>query len=215
MKLKLFTTLLLLQAVVVTYGQNIRSNELHLYASMGVKQLNEKMFLFKHNVSPRLATTIGAGSFIQKNKFGVGMEFFYANARNKMKDLQADYSSLSNHVIIGFKLNANENWRLSLQSGVGYTLEHLYVTNEEYQNGDHFNTVVFHKNYFSVPAAVFLQKVNLNGTFFSIKAGYLFPIKGSDWEFRERGNTRHFESGPEGWYVHFNMGGFLKFKPKP
>ncbi|HEV7332319.1 MAG TPA: hypothetical protein VGN63_14880 [Flavisolibacter sp.] len=213
MKQKLFFLSLLITVTLLVNAQEKPSKELHLYASLGVKPLQQKTFFFDQDVSPALATTVGAGSLLQRGKFQYGVEFFYAKGQKHTGDLHADYSGLNSQFLVGYRFQLDESWRLSLQSGFGFSLNHLYVTNESHQSASRFNTVVFHNNNYHLPAAVFLQKLAPNGTFIGLKAGYNIVLKANHWEFREGGNAHQFHSPSESWSVQLNLGGLLNLKP--
>ncbi len=191
-------------------AQSDKQNELHLYGAAGVKWLQPKTFAYDKNVSPSLASVIGGGAIWQKGKAQLGAEFGYTNATSHLSGHRYAYSGVSINFIGGYRFDLSQRYKLSLQSGLGYSLNHMYVTDQSFTSVDYLNTAVFHNNSYTIPLAVMLQRVHTEGTFIGIKAGYNFHVSGNEWKYMEGVTRQHFSADPEGLYVQLIFGGLLK-----
>jgi hypothetical protein len=194
----------------ITNGQTVANKKLHLYGSAGTKFLSSKTFLYSRNVSPSLASIIGGGAVRQKGSAQWGAEFFYSHGTSHLANYRSAYSGVTFNFAGGYCFDFSEKMKLSLQSGLGYSLNHLYVTDENYTSAAALNTAVFHNYSYTVPLSVMLQRVTPRGTFAGAKVGYHFNVRPSQWMFRESGRKQHFATDPEGFFIQLIFGGLLK-----
>jgi len=201
---------LLIAFILNANAQSDKHNELNLYGSAGVKWLTSKTFSYEKNISPSLASVIGGGAVWQKGKAQFGAEFGYTNATSHESGHRSAYSGVNISFIGGYRFDLSLRYKLSLQSGLGYTLNHMYVTDQSFTSVDYLNTAVFHNNNYYVPVSVMLQRVHARGTFMGFKAGYNFSVSGNDWKYMEGAATQTFSAGQDGFYVQLIFGGLLK-----
>jgi hypothetical protein len=57
-----------------------------------------------------------------------------------------------------------------------------------------------------------LQRINTNGTFFGVRAGYHFNGMPNEWRYMEGSTTEVFAADTDGFYFQLVFGGLLKLK---
>ena len=193
-------------------AQSARNNELHLYGSVGVKFLQSKSFSYAANISPSIASAIGGGAIWQKSNFQFGGEFFYTNATKHIAGYRSAYSGVNINFVGGYRVDLDNTFRLSIQSGIGYSLNHMYISDESLVSHDHISTDIFHNNNYSIPVSVMLQRVHSRGTFMGLKVGYNFNINTNHWKYMEGTTTHHFTTGSDGLFVQLILGGLMQLE---
>jgi hypothetical protein len=215
MKHKLIFTFVLAAIFLTADAQTSKRKELHLYATFGAKCLQPKSFFYGKDVSPGSVATMGAGSFIQKSRFQFITEFFYSSGSRQEQNLLSQYSGIDANLLIGYSFELSSKLSLSLRTGFGYSLSHMFVTNEQHQDPQNMNASIFHDNEYTLPVAVMLQRACGAGTFIGVQIGYNVRISGDDsWRFEQNGTTTRFTSAPDGAYVQFIIGGLLDLNRK-
>lgn len=190
-------------------AQSTRNKELHLYGSIGAKVLQQKYFTYETNISPSLASAIGGGAIWQRGKTQLGGEFFYTNATSHKSGYRSAYSGVNAALLAGYRFDLNQTLKASVQTGIGYSLNHMYITDETFVSHDHLNTAIFHNNNYSIPVAVMLQRINPRGTFMGLKVGYTVNLTSNHWRSVEGTTTHHFSTGTDGFFAQLIFGGLL------
>jgi hypothetical protein len=206
-KLRTSMMALLMELTLSANAQLQKRNELHLYGSVGAKFLQAKSFSYASNVSPTAASIIGGGALWQQTGMQYGAEFFFTNATGHLSGYRSAYSGVNASLIAGYQFQLDKRFKLSVQSGLGYSLNHMYITDEQ-----HLNTAIFHNYNYTIPLSVMLQWVNDNGTFIGIKAGHHFIVSPNHWTYRDGATTHQYHTPTDGLFLQLIAGGFLKLR---
>ena len=100
MRSKLFTAFLL--TLILSNEVKAQNNKLHLYASFGAKKLTAQQLSYSKEITPKIASAIGAGSLFQKKNLLLGNEFYYLKGYKEMDALQTDYSALNTNLLVEY-----------------------------------------------------------------------------------------------------------------
>jgi hypothetical protein len=150
------------------YGQvqNSRS-ELQLHIAAGVKFIQPKYLGHAENISPGSAPTLGGGALWLRRSFDFGAEFCYTDGKKHSANFETILTGINFTLLGGYKWNLGQKYRVSIQSGFGYSLNHLSMTDTKYSGGPNLNTAIYHNMIYSVPVAATMHRIRTNGTFAS------------------------------------------------
>lgn len=208
---RLIILIFLIGAIVQSQAQSNQSNkELHLYLTGGIKILQPKYFNQVANISPDFVPTIGGGALWQVNKFQVGGEFNYTDGKKQTSEFGTIFTGINFNLIGGYGWSLGQKLKLSVQSGFGYSLYHLSFTDKNYNDTANLNTAIYHNFIYTVPLSVMLLRINSNGTFVGVRAGYNFYVMPNEWRYMEGANTEVYTSGTDGLYFQLVLGGLFK-----
>jgi len=197
--------------VQVSHAQSKQSNkELQLYLTGGIKLLQPKYFNLETNISPDFVPTIGGGALWQVKKFQVGGEFTYTDGKKQTSEFGTIFTGINFNLIGGYGWKLGQKLTLTVQSGFGYSLYHLSLTDKNYSGNANLNTAIYHNFIYTVPVSVMLQRINSNGTFVGIRTGYNFNIMPNEWRYMEGARTDIYTSGTDGLYFQIVLGGLFK-----
>lgn len=186
------------------------SKELHVYLTGGIKLLQPKYFHQKANISPDFVPTIGGGALWHVKKFQMGGEFNYTDGKKQTSEFGTIYTGINFNLIGGYGWNIGQKLKLSFQSGFGYSLYHLSLTDKNYNGTANLNTAIYHNFIYTVPVSAMLQRINSNGTFVGFRAGYNFNVMPNEWRYIEGVSTEVHTSGTDGIYFQIVLGGLFK-----
>jgi hypothetical protein len=213
--MKRLTILLLLIGLIVqgSQAQSKQSNkELQLYLTGGIKLLQPKYFNMDTNIAPDFVPTIGGGALWQVTKFQVGGEFNYTDGKKQMSEFGTIFTGINFNLIAGYGWRLGQNNKISVESGFGYSLYHLSFTDKNYSGTANLNTAIYHNFIYTVPVSVMLQRINSNGTFVGVRAGYNFNVIPNEWRYIEGASTEVYTSSTDGLYFQVVLGGLFKLK---
>jgi hypothetical protein len=195
----------------VLHAQSKQRNiELHLYLTGGIKLLQPKHFNQDTNISPDFVPTIGGGAVWQVHKFQVGGEFNYTDGKKQTSEFGTIFTGINFNLITGYGWDLGHKLTLSIQSGFGYSLYHLSLTDKTYTGTANLNTAIYHNFVYTVPVSVMFQRFNSNGTFVGVRAGYNFNIMPNEWRYIEGARTEVYTSDTDGFYFQIVLGGLFK-----
>lgn len=203
---------LLLMAVLAgptASAQTVNNRSLNLYALAGVRLLSEKPFGYGENVSPDFVPTLGAGVAWQFRKFRLGGEFSFSDGKKDTDEFGTILTGISANLVAGYSFRLSQNTELQLQSGLGYTLNHLSVTDHAYQGNANLNTTIYHQVVYSIPVSAMIQRGFGNGTYLGIRAGYSFNVNPNQWRYIEGSMTEISVAGTDGVFIQVLFGGIF------
>lgn len=189
---------------------NQNTSELKMYLTGGIKFLQPKYFDHGSNISPNFVPTIGGGALWQLNRFQMGGEFNYTDGKKQSSEFGTILSGIGFNLIGGYCWKLGKKLMLNAQSGFGYSLSHLSVTDKTYNNNATLNTAIYHNVIYTVPLSVDLLHANSNGTFIGFRVGYNFNVIPNEWRYMQGANTEVYTSGTDGFYVQIVLGGLFK-----
>jgi hypothetical protein len=190
----------------------INDKELNLYISGGMKLLTPKYFGHAANISPNSVPTIGGGALWQKNKFQFGGEFNYTDGKKNTPEFGTIFTGINFNLIAAYNYNLTEKIRIGIQSGFGYSLHHLSLTDNNFVGTPKLNTAIYHNMIYTVPLALTVQRININKTFVGIKAGYNFNAMPNEWRYIEGSTTEISTTGTDGFFIQLLFGGVFNRK---
>lgn len=182
---------------------------LNLYAVAGMRLLSEKPFGYGENVSPDFIPTLGAGVLWQLKRFQLGGEFTFSDGKKDTDQFGTILTGISANLVAGYTFPVSRNLRLALQTGLGYSLYHLSVTDHAYQGSANLNTTIYHNVVYSIPVSAMVQHAFSNGTYVGLRGGYAFNVKPSEWRYIEGSTTEVSEAGTDGVFVQVLFGGIF------
>lgn len=213
--MKRLIILIALNAMIVLDAQsqaNNRKSEFQIYLTGGIKFLQPKYFDHTANISPVAVPTIGGGALWQVKKFQVGGEFNYTDGKKQTPDWGTIFTGINFNLIGGYGWNMGQHFRFNFQTGFGYSLYHLTLTDKNYRGSSNLNTAIYHNFIYSVPVSGMITRINANGTFFGVRVGYNFNIIPNEWRYMEGKHTEVFTASNDGFYLQIVFGGLLQLK---
>ncbi len=187
---------------------------LSIYMQAGVRAFSAKEFNSNTSLSPSVVPGIGGGAIWQKNKFQFGAEFTYLDGKKETDELSSVLSGINAHVLAGYGIDLGKRLNLSLQSGFGYNLHHLTVTNLTYTGAARLNSTIFHNMTFTLPTSIWLRRTSESGVFTGLRVGYNIPVGTSEWRYIEGSKTEVYTSSADGFYFQLVFGGLLNLSAK-
>lgn len=213
MKHILILTALYTWVVMSAQSQSTTSKgELQLYITAGMKFLQPKYFGHATNISPASVPTLGSGALWQMKKFQLGGEFNYADGKKQTSEFGTIFTGINFALLGGYTWSLGKKLTFGVQTGFGYSLYHLSLTDKNYNGSANLNTAIYHNFIYTIPVSGVLQRVNTNGTFFGLRAGYHFNSMPNEWRYIEGATTEVFPADTDGFYFHVVFGGLLKLK---
>lgn len=210
--MKTYIVIALFMATLAGTSVNAQSQEsksLNLYAVAGLRFLSEKPFGFSENVSPDFVPSLGAGVLWQLKRFQLGGEFSFSDGKKDTEEFGTILTGISTNLVVGYTVALNRKLSLNLQSGFGYSLYHLSVTDHGYQGPANLNTTIYHNVVYSIPVSVMVQRKFANRTYVGLRGGYSFNIKPSEWRYIEGSVTEVSSAGTDGAFVQVIFGGIF------
>jgi len=187
-----------------------KSPDLLLYLCGGVKLLAPKHFGHDVNISPNSVPTIGGGAIWQLNKFQFGGEFNFTDGKKQATDFGTIFTGINFNLIAGYRYILTNKIRLGFQTGFGYGLSHLSVTDKHFTGSPKLNTAIYHNLIYTVPLALTIQRISSNGILFEIQGGYHFNVIPNEWRYMKGSSTEIYTGGIDGFFVKLVVGGLLK-----
>lgn len=189
-----------------------RKGELQLYITGGMKFLQPKYFGRAANISPASVPTLGSGALWQMKKFQLGVEFNYTDGKKETDEFGIIFTGINFNLLGGYTWSLGKKFNFSIQTGFGYSLYHLSMMDKNYNGSANLNTAIYHNFIYTIPVSGMLQRVNANGTFFGVRAGYHFNGMPNEWRYFEGATTEVFPADTDGFYFQLVFGGLLKLK---
>lgn len=189
-----------------------KNSELQLYIAPGVKFLQPKYFGHTVNISPATVPSIGSGIVWQMKKFQLGGEFNYTDGQKQTAETGTIFTGINVNVIGGYCWSLGKRLNFNIQTGFGYHLFHLSMTDKNYNGSANLNTAIYHNYVYTVPVSATLQKINANGTFIGMRAGYHFTVMPNEWRYIQGTSTQVFTTKNDGFYLQLLLGGLIKLK---
>jgi hypothetical protein len=214
MKLIMCFTTLMIVLTLNAEAQLTKNKELQLYGTVGMKVLQPKYFGHPTNISPSAVPTVGGGATWERQRFHMGAEFNYTDGKKQTDAYGTIFTGINFNLIAGYRWDLDQKLKLSLQSGFGYNLYHLSLTDKNYAGTANLNTAIYHNFMYTVPVSVMFQRFNSNGTFVGIKAGYNFNVMPNEWRYIEGPTTEIFTSSSEGLYFQIILGGLIRLNDR-
>lgn len=211
----LLTSLLVVLALGTATGQSITpAKSLNIYMQAGMRAFSAKEFNSTTSLSPSLLPGIGGGAIWQVNHLQFGAEFTYLDGKKDTEEISSVLSGINAHVLVGYGVDLGDRMRISFQTGFGYNLHHLTVTNLAYTGDARLNSTIYHNMGYSLPTSVWLQRRSENGVFTGLRAGYNIPVGASEWRYIEGSRTEVYTAAADGFYFQLVFGGLLNLNGK-
>lgn len=190
------------------------ATDMQFYIMAGMKAFSPKTFNNTESVAPSMVPTIGGGAIWQVNHWQLGAEFSYLDGKKDTEDFGSILTGINANILAGYRWDLSERTKLSVQSGFGYSLHHLAVTDNNYSGGAKLNSTIYHNMVISVPVAVTLQRMSNSGIFTGVRVGYHMNIGHNHWRYIEGPVTEEYTSNADGPYFQIIVGGLLSLKDR-
>lgn len=190
------------------------SKSLNVYMQAGMRSFSSKEFNGTESLSPSLVPGIGGGVILERNRIQFGMEFTYLDGKKDTEAFSSVLSGINAHVLAGYRFDLSKRIRLSIQTGFGYNLHHLTVTNLSYTGAAQLNSTIYHNMTYTIPTSLWLQRTSESGLFTGLRIGYNIPVGMSEWRYIEGARTEVYMSSADGLYFQLVFGGLLNLIEK-
>ena len=209
------TSVLVTLAIASATSQSFTpAKSLNVYMQAGMRAFSAKEFNSATSLSPSVVPGIGGGAIWQINKIQFGAEFTYLDGKKDTEDFSSVLSGINAHLLVGYGVDLSDRMRISLQTGFGYNLHHLTVTNLAYTGDARLNSTIYHNMGYSLPTSIWLQRRSENGVFTGLRAGYNIPVGSSEWRYIEGARTEVYTAAADGFYFQLVFGGLLNLNGK-
>jgi hypothetical protein len=188
--------------------------EMQFYLMAGMKSFAPKYFNSTTSVAPSIVPTIGGGALWQVNRLQFGAEFSYLDGKKDTEAFGSILTGINANILAGYRWDLSEKMRLSVQSGFGYSLHHLAVTDNTYSGTAQLNATIYHNMVISVPVSVMLQRVSATGLFTGLRVGYNVAIGHNHWRYLEGSSSEEYMSDADGLYFQLVFGGLLSLNDR-
>lgn len=182
---------------------------MQVYVMAGVKAFSPKEFNSPESVAPSMVPGIGGGALWNVNRFQFGTEFMYLDGKKDTEAFGSILTGINANILAGYSWDLGGRMTLTAQTGFGYSLHHLAVTDNTYAGSAKLNSTIYHNMVISVPVALMIQRTSANGVFTGLRVGYQVPIGHNHWRYIEGDKTENYMSASDGLYIQVTFGGLL------
>lgn len=187
---------------------------MQVYFMAGFKSFSDKSFNSPVSVAPSMVPTIGGGALWNFNRLQAGAEFNYLDGKKDTDQFGSILTGINSNVLVGYSWPLGQRTRVTAQTGFGYSLHHLAVTDHTFSGTTQLNSTIYHNMVISIPIALMVQRVSPGGVMTALRLGYQLPVGHNHWRYIEGDQTVNYHSDNDGLHVQLIFGGLLGQKSK-